>query len=253
MGDLRCAHAGDETVRTLCVPLMAQGTALGVLHVRDSAANRKDGEEDANSASQALAETVAEQAALSLANLRLRDELRELSISDPLTSLYNRRFAQETLACEIHRAHREQGAIGIITFDIDYFKSVNDSYGHDAGDAVLGPGAAARGLLEPEQLRLARPPPLAPRDDELLYTVAVQVEGAAAVGVAGVRDGRDHFGSVGAAGERPLQEAVAPGEDTLPRAAAAVDGVGDVLRSQASENHVLDVERERIGQQRRPS
>ena len=142
MGDLRCAHAGDETVRTLCVPLMAQGTALGVLHVRDSAANRKDGEDDANSASQALAETVAEQAALSLANLRLRDELRELSISDPLTSLYNRRFAQETLTREIHRAQREQGSIGVITFDIDFFKSVNDRYGHDAGDAVLKAVAA---------------------------------------------------------------------------------------------------------------
>jgi diguanylate cyclase (GGDEF)-like protein len=142
MGDLRCAHAGDETVRTLCVPLMAQGTALGVLHVRDSPAKPKDGEEDANSASQALAETVAEQAALSLANLKLRDELRELSISDPLTSLYNRRFAQETLTREIHRAHREQGSIGIITFDIDYFKNVNDSYGHDAGDAVLKAVAA---------------------------------------------------------------------------------------------------------------
>ena len=107
-----------------------------MLHIRDSSGH-KDGAEDAHSASQALAETVAEQAALSLANLKLRDELRELSISDPLTSLYNRRFAQETLTREIHRAQREQGAIGIITFDIDFFKSVNDRYGHDAGDAVL--------------------------------------------------------------------------------------------------------------------
>jgi diguanylate cyclase (GGDEF)-like protein len=142
MGDLRCAHAADEPARTVCVPLMAQGTAIGVLHVRDSTANRKDGAEDVNSASQALAETVAEQAALSLANLRLRDELRELAISDPLTSLYNRRFAQETLTREIHRAQREQGSIGIITFDIDFFKSVNDRYGHDAGDAVLKAVAA---------------------------------------------------------------------------------------------------------------
>ena len=136
-GDLRCAHAADETARTVCVPLMAQGTALGVLHVRDLSTARKEGEEDANSASQALAETVAEQAALSLANLKLREELHELSISDPLTSLYNRRFAQETLTREIHRAHREQGSIGIITFDIDFFKRVNDRFGHDAGDAVL--------------------------------------------------------------------------------------------------------------------
>ena len=140
-GDLRCAHAADETTRSVCVPLMAQGTAIGVLHVRDSAAHQ-EGDDEAHTPSQALAETVAEQAALSLANLKLRDELRELSISDPLTSLYNRRFAQETLTREIHRAHREQGSIGIITFDIDFFKRVNDRYGHDAGDAVLKAVAA---------------------------------------------------------------------------------------------------------------
>jgi diguanylate cyclase (GGDEF)-like protein len=139
--DLRCAHSAEETARTLCVPLMAQGTAIGVLHVRD-AATRKEGEDHAHEASQALAETVAEQAALSLANLKLREELHELSISDPLTSLYNRRFAQETLTRDIHRAHREQGSIGIITFDIDYFKRVNDRFGHDAGDAVLKAVAA---------------------------------------------------------------------------------------------------------------
>jgi diguanylate cyclase (GGDEF)-like protein len=140
-GDLRCAHAADDSARTLCVPLMAQGTAIGVLHIRDAAAP-KEGEADAHTASQALAETVAEQAALSLANLKLRDELHELSISDPLTSLYNRRFAQETLTREIHRAHREQGSIGIITFDIDFFKRVNDRFGHGAGDAVLKAVAA---------------------------------------------------------------------------------------------------------------
>ncbi|HSD73876.1 MAG TPA: diguanylate cyclase [Steroidobacteraceae bacterium] len=139
--DLRCAHAAADTGRTLCVPLLAQGTAIGVLHIRDSAA-RKEGDDSVNSASQALAETVAEQAALSLANLKLREELHELSISDPLTSLYNRRFAQETLTREIHRAHREQDSIGIITFDIDFFKRVNDRYGHDAGDAVLKAVAA---------------------------------------------------------------------------------------------------------------
>ncbi len=140
-GDLRCAHAADYKARTLCVPLLAQGTALGVLHIRDATAH-KEGEEPALPASQALAETVAEQAALSLANLKLREELQELSISDPLTSLYNRRFAQETLTREIHRAHREQGSIGIITLDIDYFKRVNDRFGHDAGDAVLKAVAA---------------------------------------------------------------------------------------------------------------
>jgi diguanylate cyclase (GGDEF)-like protein len=139
--DLRCPHASADAGRTLCVPLLAQGTAIGVLHIRDSAADT-NADDHAQSASQALAETVAEQAALSLANLKLRDELHELSISDPLTSLYNRRFAQETLTREIHRAHREQDSIGIITFDIDFFKRVDDRYGHDAGDAVLKAVAA---------------------------------------------------------------------------------------------------------------
>jgi diguanylate cyclase (GGDEF)-like protein len=115
---------------------MAQATAIGVLHIRTPHSAGSVGA-PVRAPSQALAETVAEQAALSIANLRLREELRELSISDPLTTLYNRRFAQETLNREIHRAHREHSSIGVISFDIDFFKRVNDRFGHDAGDAVL--------------------------------------------------------------------------------------------------------------------
>lgn len=135
--ELRCAHLADDGVAgSLCIPLMAQATAIGVMHIRNPRTQR-EGELQPRVPSQALAETVAEQAALSIANLRLREELHELSISDPLTNLYNRRFAQETLNREIHRAHREQGSIGIISFDIDFFKRVNDRFGHDAGDTVL--------------------------------------------------------------------------------------------------------------------
>lgn len=135
--ELRCAHVPDDSaLSTLCVPLMAQGTAIGVLHIRSPGAN-KDVDAQAKAPSQALAETVAEQAALSLANLKLREELHELSVADPLTGLYNRRFAQETLTREIHRAHRDKSSIGVITFDVDHFKSVNDHFGHDAGDALL--------------------------------------------------------------------------------------------------------------------
>jgi diguanylate cyclase (GGDEF)-like protein len=135
--ELRCAHLDEEgDAGSLCVPLMAQATAIGVLHIRNPRAAGSAGLPK-RVPSQALAETVAEQAALSIANLRLREELRELSISDPLTTLYNRRFAQETLNREIHRAHRERGSIGVISFDIDFFKRINDRFGHDAGDAVL--------------------------------------------------------------------------------------------------------------------
>src|SRR5215211_3715591 len=63
--------------------------------------------------------------------------LRELSIRDPLTGLFNRRHLEEVLALEMVRAVRKQYPIGIIMADIDHFKKFNDSHGHAAGDAVL--------------------------------------------------------------------------------------------------------------------
>jgi diguanylate cyclase (GGDEF)-like protein len=63
--------------------------------------------------------------------------LRELSIRDPLTGLFNRRYLEEALALEILRAERKRIPIGIIMADIDHFKPFNDNHGHAAGDAVL--------------------------------------------------------------------------------------------------------------------
>jgi diguanylate cyclase (GGDEF)-like protein len=64
-------------------------------------------------------------------------KLREQSISDPLTGLFNRRFLEETLTRELSRAKREQRPLALVLLDVDHFKRVNDTYGHDAGDAVL--------------------------------------------------------------------------------------------------------------------
>jgi len=63
--------------------------------------------------------------------------LRELSIRDPLTGLFNRRYLEEVLALEMFRAARKTYPIGIIMADIDHFKRFNDIHGHVAGDAVL--------------------------------------------------------------------------------------------------------------------
>jgi diguanylate cyclase (GGDEF)-like protein len=63
--------------------------------------------------------------------------LRELSVRDPLTGLYNRRYMEEILGLEILRAERQEYPIGIIMVDIDHFKRFNDIHGHAAGDAVL--------------------------------------------------------------------------------------------------------------------
>jgi diguanylate cyclase (GGDEF)-like protein/PAS domain S-box-containing protein len=68
---------------------------------------------------------------------RLQDELRDLSEKDPLTALYNRRKLYELLLVELKKAKRHNRSLSLIIFDIDYFKSINDAYGHDAGDFVL--------------------------------------------------------------------------------------------------------------------
>ncbi|MDY6843027.1 MAG: diguanylate cyclase [Thermodesulfobacteriota bacterium] len=67
----------------------------------------------------------------------LQEELRVLSITDPLTGSYNRGYLTEYLSKEIKRAIRGKHALSLILCDIDHFKMVNDTYGHQIGDQVL--------------------------------------------------------------------------------------------------------------------
>jgi len=84
-----------------------------------------------------LATTFAVQTGLALANLKLREVLKEQAIRDPLTGLHNRRFLEEMLARELARARRNKTPLAVIMADVDHFKRFNDTYGHDAGDTVL--------------------------------------------------------------------------------------------------------------------
>jgi diguanylate cyclase (GGDEF)-like protein/PAS domain S-box-containing protein len=67
----------------------------------------------------------------------LQSKLREQAIRDPLTNLFNRRYLEETLDRELSRAARESYPVCIIMIDLDHFKRINDTYGHEAGDLVL--------------------------------------------------------------------------------------------------------------------
>lgn len=134
---LICPHsllvAGEPNpFPSLCVPMMAHGEGVGVLHVRATAASPVLDPEREH-----FAETVAEQAALALSNLRLRDALQQQSIRDPLTGLFNRRYLDETLEREIDRARRAGIAVSVIMLDLDHFKRLNDEFGHRAGDSAL--------------------------------------------------------------------------------------------------------------------
>lgn len=128
-----CSHVNDCGYKkpTLCLPMVAKNETLGMLFLRF------DSTEPIADFKLELSETVAQNIAMSFANLRLQEKLRYQSLRDPLTGLYNRRFLQESLEKEIDRAHRQQEFVGIIMLDIDHFKKFNDLHGHSAGDLVL--------------------------------------------------------------------------------------------------------------------
>lgn len=132
---LLCTHLSTPPPRAyVCAPLVAQGEILGMLHVGSAAGWPPPGTDDARSQ---LIEAVAAQLALSLANVRLREVLRNQSIRDPLTGLFNRRYLEETLEREVRRAGRAGQSLALLLLDVDGFKRQNDTFGHDAGDAVL--------------------------------------------------------------------------------------------------------------------
>lgn len=68
---------------------------------------------------------------------RSNELLRKLSITDPLTHLHNRRHLMEMVEKEFQRAARKGGYLSLVILDIDYFKKINDTYGHQEGDKVL--------------------------------------------------------------------------------------------------------------------
>ena len=124
----RVPEAADDGYR--CFPMMAQGDTLGMIYVENPRGSQAH--IDARQV-----EILVENIALALGNYRLREALRVQSIRDPLTSLFNRRYLDETLELEFARSRREGRPLAIIMMDVDHFKNFNDTFGHDAGDAVL--------------------------------------------------------------------------------------------------------------------
>ncbi len=118
----------------LCLPLIAGGKTLGLLSLID---NDKSEQGHHPHGLKQVAMTVGETIKLSLANLELREELRQQAIHDPLTGLFNRRYLDEVLPRELDVAQRRNSSLCIAMLDIDGFKQFNDRLGHGAGDALL--------------------------------------------------------------------------------------------------------------------
>jgi diguanylate cyclase (GGDEF)-like protein len=136
-----CEHLHVEPPYvSICMPLIGQNGKLGMINLLYTNGNqRRPSGEKAHSLSnwRRLATTAADHLAMAIANMKLREELQNLSIRDGLTGLFNRRYMEESLAREFNQAERSKKPVGIIIMDVDFFKQFNDTYGHHAGDLVL--------------------------------------------------------------------------------------------------------------------
>jgi diguanylate cyclase (GGDEF)-like protein/PAS domain S-box-containing protein len=131
---IRCRHAHSDTKSYVCMPLQGQGQVLGLLHIAvevDPKTRRP--ERVVERRLRAMTDRVGP----ALANLKLRDALREMALRDGLTGLYNRRYLEDAMSRELHRAARSRGALSVLMIDVDHFKRFNDKFGHAAGDFVL--------------------------------------------------------------------------------------------------------------------
>ena len=120
----------------LCVPLNVDNETIGVLNITNRLVPEPFGLED-----EEILDALAHQAAVAIARTRLY----EAATLDALTGLYVRRFITHKLDAEVRRASRYGTPLSLIMCDLDHFKSVNDTYGHPAGDAVLSTVAAVFG------------------------------------------------------------------------------------------------------------
>jgi len=133
--DAACVHR-PSLMPALCVPLYSRGVQVGLLLLQRTNPFWSD-EAASDRQLQQLLRALAEHTALALDNLTLREKLREQSLSDPLTGLFNRRYLFEQMDREMARWERTHQPFALMLIDIDHFKKFNDRYGHDVGDAVL--------------------------------------------------------------------------------------------------------------------
>ena len=128
--DITCYHLPEAHAgQSLCVPLIAQGEAIGLLTFQNVTAS--------DAPSRAYLELMAEALGLALANQRLRSALLEKALFDSLTGLRNRHHLDEALHSQMALAVHTHTPLSCLMIDIDHFKTINDRYGHEAGDLVI--------------------------------------------------------------------------------------------------------------------
>ncbi|MEO6172783.1 MAG: GGDEF domain-containing protein [Arenimonas sp.] len=129
---VKCAHvevpAPSQSTTTACLPLSAQGESMGWVYLSAEAGKLPE---------ESILISSTEQLSLALANLRLKEKLKQQSIRDPLTHLFNRRYLEESFERELARCKRRNLPLSLLMIDLDHFKNFNDTHGHPGGDALL--------------------------------------------------------------------------------------------------------------------
>ncbi len=130
--DPRFQSRSDEAKSIMCIPIKSKGTTVGVLELVNKTSGDPFNKEDLD-----LMMRLVDQAAIAIESSLLYQKMAELSVTDDLTNLFNTRYLNRTLEVEISRSKRYSHSLSVIFMDIDYFKTINDNYGHLIGSKIL--------------------------------------------------------------------------------------------------------------------
>ena len=121
-----------KTKSLMCVPIKIKDKVLGVLEVVNKTTGEPFTREDLD-----LLMRLVDQTAIAIERASLYQKMAELAITDDLTKLFNTRYLNRTIEMEVQRSSRYHSSVSLIFMDIDYFKQINDHYGHLVGSKVL--------------------------------------------------------------------------------------------------------------------
>lgn len=132
-----CSHINRYENRSFyCVPVFNMGDNIGMISINAPMDNSEINDRKWQEMEITLS-AVTDYFKAAFINLSLKNRLTKESIQDKLTGLYNRRFMEISLKKEVSRAKRTNSFLGVLMFDVDFFKRFNDEYGHESGDKIL--------------------------------------------------------------------------------------------------------------------
>jgi len=121
-----------KTKSLMCLPVKSRDRVIGVLEFVNKTTGDTFTREDLD-----LLMRLVDQTAIAIERVSLYQKMEELALTDDLTKLFNTRYLNRTIEIEIQRSKRYNTSVSLIFMDIDYFKNINDHYGHLVGSKVL--------------------------------------------------------------------------------------------------------------------